>query len=84
MRQDKLIAKLIDLEERANAHAAEYQRLQQIPKSKTIASKHYRKALSLQSRIQSIIREIALCEDSPVPVPGVFAKQIHPDQPGLP
>jgi hypothetical protein len=84
MRQEKLIAKLIDLEAQASAHAAEYQRLQLIPKSKIRASRHYRKALSLQSRIQSIIREIALCEDTPVPVPSVFSKDVHSGTPGFP
>ena len=52
MHQEKLIAKIIDLEERANAHTAEYQRLLHVPKSKTEASKHHRKAVRLQSRIQ--------------------------------
>lgn len=65
MRQEKLIAKLIDLGERANAHTAEYQRLLHVPKSRTIAARHRRKALRLQSRIQCLIREIALCGGAP-------------------
>ena len=65
MHQEKLIVRLIDLEERANAHTAEYQRLLHLPKSRSEASKHYRKALTLQSKIQDLIREIALCEDAP-------------------
>ncbi|MGC9966350.1 MAG: hypothetical protein ABSE08_13180 [Syntrophobacteraceae bacterium] len=82
MRQEKLIAKIIDLEERANAHTAEYQRLLQVPKSRTKASKHHRKAIRLQSRIQDLIREIALCGDFPG-FPG-FPADIHPDPPRLP
>jgi uncharacterized coiled-coil DUF342 family protein len=79
MRQEKLIAKIIDLEERAKAHTAEYQRLLHVPKSRTQASKHRRKAISLQSRIQDLIREVALCED--MPGPPLLSKDIHSDLP---
>ncbi len=60
MRQDQMISKLIDLEDKANAHTSEYLRLLQMPGNKTKASLHYRKALKLRSRIQGLIREIAL------------------------
>ena len=66
MRQEQLIAKIIDLEERANVHTAEYQRLLHVPKSRTEASKHHRKAIRLQSKIHDLIREIALCECVPI------------------
>jgi len=82
MRQEKLIAKMIDLEERANAHTAEYQRLLHVPKSRTEASKHHRKAIRLQSKIHDLIREIALCEC--VPILPALPKDIHSDLPRVP
>jgi hypothetical protein len=60
---EKLIAKIIDLEEQANAHLLEYQKLLLVPKSKTLASRHNRQATRLQSRIQKLIKEIA--EEAP-------------------
>jgi hypothetical protein len=60
MRQEKLISKLIDLEDRANAHTAQYLKLLGIPGKRTGASTHYQKALKLRARIQDLIRQIAL------------------------
>ncbi len=64
MQQDQLISKLIDLEDKAKAHTSEYLKLLQMPGNKTQASLHYRKALKLRSRIQGVIREIALAGSS--------------------
>ncbi len=61
MRYERLVAKMIDLEERANAHTTEYSRLLHVPGGKTKASLHYLKALRLRSKIQELIRQIALC-----------------------
>jgi hypothetical protein len=82
MRQEKLITMLIDLEERANAHTAEYQRLLNVPKSRTIAARHRLKALRLQSRIQGLIREIALCGGASSS--SAFSKESSAAPPGLP
>ena len=82
MHHEKLIAKIIDLEERANAHSAECQKLLQVPKHKTEASKHHRSAARLQSRIQSLIKEIALWDD--VPFMPIFPEDIHSDRPHHP
>lgn len=65
MQHEKIIAKLIDLEDRAEAHRAEYLKLQYIPGKKTIASSHYRQSLRLRSRIRELIRKIALFEADP-------------------
>ncbi len=59
MSQEQLIAKLIDLEERANAHTSEYLKLQSVPRKRTSASSHYQKALKLRARVQELIRKIA-------------------------
>lgn len=59
MLPSELIAKLIDLQEQADAHTSEYQRLECLPGRKSKASIHRRKAVKLRSRIQEIIREIA-------------------------
>ncbi len=64
MEQDKLVSKLIDLEDKATAHTSEYLKLVQKPGKKTQASLHYRKALKLRSRIQEVIRKIALAGGS--------------------
>ena len=64
MRQEQLIAKLIDLEERANAHTSEYLKLQSVPRKRTSASIHYQKAPKLRARVQELIRKIALCISS--------------------
>jgi hypothetical protein len=76
---EKLIAKIIDLEERANAHTAEYERLLHVPKSRTQASKHHRNAIRLQARIQCLIREIALWEE--VPFLPALSKDVPSDSP---
>ncbi len=65
MRQERLVAKMIDLEERANAHTAEYLRLLHVPGGENKASLHYLKALRLRSKVQGIIRQIALCVSTP-------------------
>ena len=75
--QEKLIAKIIDLEEQANVHTAEYERLLTVPKSRTKAAEHHRKAVRLQSRIQSLIREIARWEE--VPFLPVLTEDVHAD-----
>jgi len=64
MRQEQLIAKLIDLEERANAHTSEYLKLVSVPRKRTSATIHYQKALKLRARVQDLIRKIALCNSS--------------------
>jgi len=61
MRQEELISKLIDLEERANAHTSEYLKLLNEPRKRTSASVHYQKALKLRARVHDLIRKIALC-----------------------
>ncbi|MHC1725439.1 MAG: hypothetical protein AB9866_05395 [Syntrophobacteraceae bacterium] len=68
MQQERIISKLIDLQDRADAHTSEYLKLQFVPGKKTKASSHYRKALKLRSRIQELIRQIAVLEaDRPRP-----------------
>ena len=64
MRQEQLIAKLIDLEERANAHTSEYLKLLSVPRKRTSASIHYQKALKLRAKVQELIKKIALCDSS--------------------
>ncbi len=64
MRQEQLIAKLIDLEERANAHTSEYLKLVSVPRKRTSATIHYQKALKLRAKVQEIIKKIALCDNS--------------------
>lgn len=76
MQQEKLIAKLIDLEERANAHTAEYVRLLHVPKGRTEASRHYRKAAQLRSKIQDLIRQIALCDDAAPSGPAILSSKV--------
>ena len=53
MRQEQLISKLIDLEDKANAHASEYHKLLGVPGNKAQASQHYRKALRLRAKVQA-------------------------------
>lgn len=60
MRQEQLISKLINLEDKANAHASEYHRLLGVPGNKAQASQHYRKALRLRAKVQRLIRQIGL------------------------
>jgi hypothetical protein len=64
MRQEQLIAKLIDLEDRANAHTSQYLKLLSVPQKRTSASIHYQKALKLRARVQELIRKIALCDSA--------------------
>ena len=64
MRQEKLISKMIDLEDRANAHASQYLKLLSVPQKRTSASIHYQKALKLRARVQELIRKIALCDSA--------------------
>ena len=64
MRQEQLIAKLIDLEERANAHTSQYLKLLSVPRKRTSASIHYQKALKLRARVQELIRKIAHCDSA--------------------
>ncbi len=65
MQHEKIITKLIDLEERAEAHRVEYLKFQYVPGKKTLASSHYRQALRLRSRIRELIRKIARFEADP-------------------
>ncbi|MFZ2447542.1 MAG: hypothetical protein WAW37_14395 [Syntrophobacteraceae bacterium] len=65
MLTNELIAKLIDLQEKANAHTSEYLKWEHAPGGKTRASVHHRKALKLRSKIQGLIREIAGCQSGP-------------------
>ena len=62
MRQEELISKLIDLEEKANTHTSQYLKLLSVPRKRTSASIHYQKALKLRARVQELIRQIALCD----------------------
>ena len=64
MRQEQLIAKLIDLEDKANAHASQYLKLLSVPRKRTSASVHYQKALKLRARVQELIRKIAHCDSA--------------------
>jgi hypothetical protein len=59
MRKEKLISKLIDLDERAKAHALEYLRLIQAPGNAAKASLHNRKALRLRSKMKDLMKQIA-------------------------
>lgn len=65
MLPSELISRLIDLQEQANTHTAEYLKLQFMPGKKTVASAHLRKAERLRLRIQEIIREIAAGDNCP-------------------
>jgi len=56
---NNLIAELIDLQEKANLHITECQRLEHLPGNKSKATAHRRKAVRLRSRIQEIIHQIA-------------------------
>lgn len=60
MWQEQLISKLIDLEEQAKTHTCEYLRLIRAPGNMAKASFHDRKALRLRSRIQNLMRQMAL------------------------
>jgi len=60
MRQQELISKLIDLDERAKAHCSEFMRLIQMPGNQTKATYHNRRVATLRSRIQNLMRQIAL------------------------
>ncbi len=60
MRQEQLVSKMIDLEDKANAHASQYLKLLGVPGKRTIASTHYQKSLKLRARVQELIRKIAL------------------------
>ncbi len=59
MRQNELITRLIDLQEKEDVHVCEYRKLELVPGKKTKASLHYKKALRLRSRIQQLIHQIA-------------------------
>jgi hypothetical protein len=59
MQQNELISKLIDLQEKEDAHVCEYRKLEMVPGKKTKASLHYKKAMRLRSRIQELIHQIA-------------------------
>ncbi len=59
METESLVSKLIKLQEKAEIHSSQYNKLQKLPGSKTKASAHQRKALRLYSRIQELIHEIA-------------------------
>ena len=59
MQTEALVSKLIKLQEKAEVHSSEYNKLQNLPGNRTKASEHHRKALRLYSRIQELIREIA-------------------------
>ena len=65
MRQEKLVAKMIDLEDRANAHTTEYLRLLSVPGAKSKASLHYLRASKLRAKIQNLIKQIAHCGPGP-------------------
>jgi hypothetical protein len=78
MRQEQLISKLIDLEDKANAHASEYLKLLGVPGNKAQASQHYRKALRLRARVQGLIRQIGLL--SGARTEGVFSEKTNQDR----
>lgn len=66
MTSQNIVSKLIDLQDKANAHASEYERLQNIPGQKTVASAHLRKAVRLRAQIQKLIHQLA-ANGSPQP-----------------
>ncbi len=59
MEADKLIAKLIKLQNQADAHSSEYMRLEYIKTERAKALFHYRQNQKLRSKIQTLIRKIA-------------------------
>ncbi len=64
MRQEQLISELINLEDKANAHAAQYLKLLSVPGKGTVASIHYQKTLKLRAKVQDLIKQIALCDNA--------------------
>jgi len=60
MKQQELIAKLIDLEEQVKVHSSEYLSLIRTPGNMTKASVHKRKVLRLRSRIKGLMEQIAM------------------------
>ncbi len=65
MRHKDLIAKLIDLEERAQLHSSEYFKMIQMRGDPAKASLHYRKVIRLRSRIKDLMKQIAFHSDYP-------------------
>jgi hypothetical protein len=59
MRREKLISKLIDLDEKAKAHTSEYLKLIHAHGNSVQASSHNRKALRLRSKIKEIMKKFA-------------------------
>ena len=60
VKQQALIAKLIDLEEQVKAHSSEYLILIRTPGSRTKASYHKRMVLKLRTRMKGLMEQIAL------------------------
>ncbi len=62
MEADKLIAKLIKLQNKADANSLEFLRLEYIKTERAKALFHYRQNQKLRSKIQTLIRKIATLE----------------------
>lgn len=60
MNRNRLISKLLELGEEAEAHNAKYLQLMQTPGKMSKAFMHERKALRVHSKIQELIRQIGL------------------------
>ncbi len=62
MEADKLITKLIKLQNQADAHSSEFIRLEYIKTERAKALFHYRQNQKMRSKIQTLIRKIATLE----------------------